>query len=178
MLVSAYELATTTGVTMSKRNRMVLIIISLSCAAIAVTADHHDTTKISDLGWMTGSWSGPVGQGLTLEENWIQPVAGSLAALVRITGEDETSMVELIVIEEENDSLVLRIKQWDAGFKPRTPEPQTMKLVLIGKNKVGFEAIDTGGLKTLAYSRPEEGKFNIDIENAEGAKFQINLVAR
>jgi len=161
-----------------KRNRSALIFVFITFAASGVTADHHEKVSLSDLSWMTGSWAGPIGAGLTLEENWIQPVDGSLAALVRITGEGKTSMVELIVIEEENNSLVLRVKQWDPGFKPRTPEPQTMKLKMVGKNMVGFEAIEPGGMKTLAYSRPTKDQFNIDIENAEGAKFQINLVAR
>lgn len=163
---------------MIKRSRTALIFLFITLVANGVTADHHEKVKLSDLSWMTGSWTGPVGPGLTLEENWIQPVDGSLAALVRITGNGKTSMVELIVIEEENDSLVLRVKQWDAGFKPRTPKPQTFKLVTMGENMVGFEAIDSGVMKTLAYSRPEEGLFNIDIENVEGGIYQINLVAR
>jgi len=50
-----------------------------------------------------------------------------------------------------------------------------MALQSIGKNRVGFVSNGEGGLKTLAYSRPSEDKFNIDIETAEGAKFQINL---
>jgi|GEM_PF-2056145 len=34
---------------------------------------------------------------------------------------------------------------------------------------------EASGVKTLAYSRPTEHEFNIDIETAEGEKFQINL---
>ena len=38
-----------------------------------------------------------------------------------------------------------------------------MKLKMVGKNRVGFEAIEPGGMKTLAYSRPTKDQFNIDI---------------
>ena len=118
------------------------------------------------------------GPGLTLEENWIMPVDGSIASLVRMTGNGSTSMIELIVIEEENDSLVLRIKQWDPGFKPRSPEPQVMELVSVGENSVSFRAVSEGGMKTLGYSRPASDAFNIDVETDKGAKFQIKLKAR
>jgi len=133
--------------------------------------------KISDLAWMTGSWSGALGP-MTLEENWIVPTDGSLASLVRMTGNGKTNMIELIVIEEKGDSLVLHVQQWDTGFLPRTPKAQTMKLAEIGENQVGFKATEPGGMNTLAYSRPTPTTFNIDIENSIGAKMQINLSAK
>jgi len=152
-----------------------ILIMMLSMTSTGVLAEK---ASIKDLSWMTGTWAGPAGPGLTLEENWIIPVDGSIASLVRMTGNGSTSMVELIVIEEENDSLTLRIQQWDPGFKPRTPGPQVMELVSKGENSVGFKAVSEGGMKTLAYSRPDNDSFNIDIETSKGAKFQIKLKAR
>ncbi len=152
-----------------------ILLILLAATASSGLAE-TDKPSVSDLAWMTGSWAGPVGPG-TLEENWIQPIGGSIASLVRMTGNGATSMVELIVIEEENDSLVLRIQQWNPGFAPRTPGPQTMTLAEMKKNRVGFTATE-GGMRSLAYSRPTPDTFNIDIETSAGAKFQINLKAR
>ena len=157
---------------MLKQYGFPLILSLLMAFSWTALADSHAT--VSDLSWMTGSWSGPAGEN-TLEENWTQPVGGSIASLVRMTGGGTTSMVALIVIEEENNSLVLRIKQWDPGFVPRTPAPQVMELIEIAKNRVSFKATQPGGIKTLAYSRPTENEFNIDIETGEGAKFQLNL---
>lgn len=71
---------------MIKRSRTALIFLFITLVANGVTADHHEKVKLSDLSWMTGSWTGPVGPGLTLEENWIQPVDGSLAAQVIYAG--------------------------------------------------------------------------------------------
>ncbi len=146
-------------------------------AVLALPTHAAPAGTVADLAWMTGSWAGAVGP-QTLEENWIQPTGSSIASLVRMTGRGATSMIELIVIEEEGDSLVLRIQQWNPGFVPRTPEPQTMELIELGKNSVAFRAISPGGMKTLAYSSPDPDSFNIDIENAQGAKFQLNLQAR
>ena len=136
----------------------------------------EDAPSISALGWMTGTWAGPVGPG-ELEENWTVPKAGSIQALVRMTGDGKTSMVEMIVIEEEEGSLTLRLQQWDPGFKPRTPEPSTMKLVDIGENTVAFEAISEAEIAKLRYTRDGDN-FTISIENAAGAAFDLPLTAR
>ena len=98
-----------------------------------------------------------------------------LAALDASTANGATNMIELIVIEEENDTLTLRVQQWNPGFKPRSPEPQVMKLVSSAPNKIVFESTGAGGLKTLGYSRPEPGKFVISIELPTGQKFDIPL---
>ena len=132
---------------------------------------------VADLAWMTGSWAGPLGE-QTLEENWIAPVGGTIASVIRFTGDGATSMIELIVIEEEQGSLVLRVRQWFPGFVPRTPEPQVMALAELGDRRVSFAATGSGDFKTLTYSRPSEDSFNIDVETKDGEKFQVNLHAQ
>jgi hypothetical protein len=152
-----------------------LLMISLS---LALPAAFADKPSVDDLAWMTGAWAGPAGPGITLEENWIMPTGGSIASLVRMTGNGETSMVELIVIEEENDSLVLRIKQWNSGFTPRTAAPQTMALEKIGPNNVHFIAAGEGRMKSLSYTKTAQDTFTVDVETIEGEKFHIELKAR
>ena len=132
---------------------------------------------VADLAWMTGSWAGPAGPDSTLEENWSKPLDGSIASLVRMRGKGTTSMVELIVVEEVADSLVLHIQQWDPGFTPRPAGPQKMSLVSMGERTVSFKADGPGGLAGLTYSRPADDTFTVDVETAEGAKFQIVLKA-
>jgi len=166
---------------MKTKNFRQIGVATLVCTIAAITtftAAADPTGKISSLSWMTGAWAGPAGPGVTLEENWIAPTGGSLASLVRMTTADATPMVELIVIEEENDTLVLRIQQWDPGFSPRTAEPQTMTLTELGERAVKFTATSAGGLKTLAYSSPTADTFNIDIETADGTPIQLQLNAR
>lgn len=164
----------------SSSTRMLLwaaLALALTISSSA-QADHHGALSVASLAWMTGHWAGPAGPDATLEENWIEPADGSIASLVRITGNGKTSMVELIIVEEENDSLVLRLQQWDAGYKPRTPMPQTMKLVDQTDNSVSFATTGEGGLKNLKYTRPETDQFHIEVETAEGEKFTLKLNAR
>jgi hypothetical protein len=130
---------------------------------------------VSDLAWMAGHYAGNTGNG-TLEENWTEPEGGSMAALVRSTGDGATNMIELIVIEEEGDSLTLRLKQWDPGMEPRAEGFQVMELMEIGDKKVVFKNSGSGGLQQLAYSLAGD-EFTISVQTAQGA-FDIPLTRR
>lgn len=158
-----------------------LFCTALLCLFVSsnVSADHHGkvNASVEDLSWMTGSWAGLVGTNL-LEENWAKPINNSMVAVVRMMGEGNTSMVELIAIETHGESLILRVQQWNPGFSPRTSGPQVMKLKAITKNSVTFVSTGEGGLESLAYSRPESDKFVISIETSGGEKFDLALNAQ
>ena len=95
---------------------------------------------------------------------------------MRATGGGKTSMVELIVIEEEGDTLRLRLQQWDPGMKPRTPDPLVMTLVDMGENTVAFEADAeaTEGIVKLRYTRDGEN-FTIGVTMAGGQSMDLPL---
>ena len=140
------------------------------------SAETKSPASVADLGWMTGTWSGPVGGGNVLEENWTVPKAGSIQSLVRMTGPAGTSMVELIVIEEEEGTLRLRLQQWNPGMKPRTEGPSVMTLAELGKNTVAFEAEEGAMFNKLRYTRDGDS-FTISITNPNGSQFDIPLKA-
>ena len=158
---------------------LAVVWLALVSAGLAMAAEENTPAvkpSVSALGWMTGTWAGPVGPN-ELEENWTVPKAGSIQALVRMTGGGKTSMVEMIVIEEEDDTLMLRLQQWDPGYKPRTPGPSVMKLVELGENTVAFEAITEAEIAKLRYTRDGDN-FTISIVNPAGAAFDLPLTAR
>ena len=160
-----------------------LLTLSLLLCGAAFAAenspgrDNAPDGNIGDLAWMTGSWSGPIGDG-TLEENWITPANGSMGALVRITGAGTTSMIELIVIEQAGETLTLSIQQWNPAMEPRSPKPQKMALVETGDQMVSFQATEAGGLKGLTYSRPADDTFVVEVLTGDDREIQINLKAR
>lgn len=149
------------------------LTILLSAAAQAA----GPAATIDQLSWMTGNWAGDLGPN-QLEENWIAPEGGSLAAMVRMTGNDGTSMFEMITIEEVDGSLELNIQQWDPGFEPRTDGPQTMELTEITDNSVMFEAVSPGGMATLGYSHPDEDTFMIHVGRPDGSTTDLELKRR
>ena len=132
---------------------------------------------VEQLDWMTGNWAGQLGPN-QLEENWIATEGGSIAAMVRMTGADATSMFEMITIEEVDGSLVLNIQQWDPGFQPRSDGPQTMELEEISANSVKFRAVSEGGMATLGYSHPDADTFIIHVGRPDGSVLDIPLQAR
>jgi len=133
--------------------------------------------SIEQLDWMTGYWAGNLGPN-QLEENWIASEGNSLMAAVRMTGNDATSMFEMITIEEAEGSLVLHIQQWDPGFVPRTESAMEMELTEITGNSVSFVNVSGFGMPTLGYSHPDSETFIIHVGQDGGGSFDIELKAR
>lgn len=155
-----------------------LLVGPVALIALLVTssglAEVGDEPTVADLAWMTGSWIGPFGEQM-LEENWNQPSAGTIACLVRITGDDQMRMLELILIEEVDNSLLFRVRQWLPGYVPRRAEVQLMTLAEISDRRVSFDGVGDSDFKRLTYSRPTEETFQIDVEPRQGDDFQIVL---
>src|SRR5687767_11492979 len=111
--------------------RLHRLFTTLALALVAGTAfAAGPAAKITDLAWMTGTWSAPVGPN-TLEENWTTASGGSIAAMVRMSGAKGVSMWEVITIEEKDGSLMMSVQQWNAGFEPRSPVAQKLELAEI-----------------------------------------------
>lgn len=158
------------------KTKITSTLLSLLFLAAGV-AQADPAASIEDLSWMTGNWAGALGPN-QLEENWIKAEGGTIAAMVRMTGNDATSMFEMITIEEMDGSLVLHIQQFNPGFVARTEAPQKMELAEIGDKSVRFAAAGDGGMRSLGYSNPTPDTFIIHIEQASGQKMDINLKAR
>jgi hypothetical protein len=139
-------------------------------------ADGHlqsEKTSIANLSWMTGSWSGAMGPA-TLEENWTQAKSGTIASLVRLTTPEGTGMVEIVNIQEMDDTLVLHLQQWGPGFTALAPA-QKMLLDRSGEHTVTFKAASPGGLKQLTYSRPADNEFEVAVITADDQNVTIKM---
>lgn len=164
---------------MTRLMRTVLTAASISMLSLAAFADHHGGghPKVTDLAWMTGSWDAPEGPS-RLEENWGVPRGGTMVSLVKSTGPDDTSMIEIVSIEEANGTLELYLQQWDVPFASRTDGPQKMTLREQTANSITFDAVTEGGIKTLKYLRPADDEFHVDVTIATGQNFVLKLKAR
>jgi len=156
-----------------------LSCLSFCILALAGTSSFAagPAATIEQVAWMTGNWAGQLGPN-QLEENWISTEGSSIAAMVRMTGGDSTSMFEMITIEEVDGSLVLHIQQWDPGFEPRTPTAQKMELSEISANSVKFVAVSEGGMASLGYSHPDPDSFIIHVGRPDGGTLDIPLSKR
>lgn len=162
-----------------KKIRPILALASFSLAASfsANIAFAGPEASIDDLSWMTGTWTVDFGPN-TLEENWITPDGGSIAAMVRMSGNGTTSMFEVITIEEKEGSLMMSVQQWDTGFVPRSEKAQILELEEISENHVKFIAVTEGSMTSLAYSRPTPTTFTIDMGTPNGGNAELTLEAK
>ncbi len=154
------------------------LFATLCLALVAGTAfAAGPPAKITDLAWMTGTWSAPVGAN-TLEENWISPAGGGIAAMVRMSGAKGVGMWEVITIEEKDGSLVMSVQQWNSGFEPRTPVAQKLELAEIGDKRVRFKAVTEGSMTSLGYSRSADNTFTIEMTVTAGNVMKLQLKAK
>jgi hypothetical protein len=154
----------------------IMILLSLFDVGFSneIKIESPKVSSIEQLNWMTGSWEGPVGEGL-LEESWLPPKANTITAVVRLTKGAVTEFVELIKIEKIQQSLELRLNLFDSSLKPRSEKPQVLKLSRIGNKSVTFVGVTEGSHKELSYKLVNEDLFAIRIITAKGEKIAIDL---
>jgi len=90
---------------------LVLGQIGWSAAASSVP-----TAKIEAVAWLAGHWRGP-GAGGMAEEIWAPPRDGAMVGVFRQDGPEGPAFYEIIVIREEGDSLILRLKHFHADLR-------------------------------------------------------------
>jgi len=121
-----------------------LLLASGWCAA-------QPAASVDQLTWMTGTWQTALGPN-TLEESWVAPAGGSIAAMIRMFGES-TNMFEVITIEDKDGTLAMTVQQWNTGFEPRQPEAQQLILSEVSDQRVMFDAVTEGPMTKIGWSR-------------------------
>lgn len=149
------------------------LLVTLSAAGAAYAGP---PATVAQLDWMTGTWAAEMAPGTSLEENWIKGNAGSIGALVRMTGADGISMWEVITVEERDGSLVMSLQQWNKGFEPRA-DVQRFELAEIGDSRVNFAATSEGSVSSLGYSRSGD-TFTIHLGMPNGQARMLELKAK
>lgn len=124
-------------------------------------------TSVDDLMFMKGRWAGTLGPA-TLEETWNAPRAGTMVAVVRLSSPEGLGFVELIIISEQDDTLVLRLQQFTGTFDPLLPDTLEMTLTELTDNSVSFTAKEGSPITQLTYTRVSDSEFTISGQGAQG----------
>lgn len=104
----------------------VLVLLVLTGTAVAQSRHLEHTFKLddpenrppatlADVGWLVGSWTGEA-FGNAFEEVWNPPSAGSMIGFFKLMHGDEVGFYELLLLVEEEDSLSLKVKHFNADF--------------------------------------------------------------
>jgi len=99
-----------------------LFLLFLAAAVTASPAVAQDAigsappakAAIDQLAFISGPWTGTLGD-RTIEQHWTAPLGTSMLAMYRNVQDGQPRLYELLAIEQEGDSLVLRIKHFAPG---------------------------------------------------------------
>lgn len=101
------------------KQAIILGIVAVMMAVWASTAASEDppTTKrgpagaarVDDLAWLAGSWHGTFGDS-RIEESWTAPSNGALLGMSRMGGGRGAATYEILLIEQEDENVLLRLK--------------------------------------------------------------------
>jgi hypothetical protein len=97
---------------------------------------------IQDVAWITGHWHGEVFGGAA-EEIWSPPLSHSMMGMFRLMKNDAVEFYELLTIVEEDDSLVMRLKHFNAdmtGWEEKEAA-QSFPLVKVTPDEACFDGL-------------------------------------
>lgn len=103
---------------------LILLIVTSNSAAQSPRTEHtfklddpdrRPAASLADASWLAGSWTGEA-FGKTFEEVWNPPSAGSMVGMFKLLDGDQVSFYELVLVVEEQGSLSLKVKHFNAGF--------------------------------------------------------------
>ena len=136
-------------------NAVAAFLIVLCCTPMAygqsVNSDHtfklddpdsQPNATLSDVSWLVGSWEGEA-FGNTFEEDWNPASAGPMVGMFKLIDGDEVSFYELMLLAEEEGSLNLKVKHFNADFSAweEKKDHVTFPLVRVEPDAVHFSGL-------------------------------------
>jgi hypothetical protein len=100
------------------------------------------TARVEDMAWLAGHWVGE-GLGGTVEEVWSPPRGGVMMGMFRLLKGDETAFYELMTLVPSEESLILRLKHFDADLTGWEEKGETadFPLVAVADGAFRFEGV-------------------------------------
>jgi hypothetical protein len=128
-------------------------------------ADHRAKAAIGDLRWLQGYWVGE-GLGGTAEEIWSRPVGNSMMGSFRLVKGGKVLFHELCTIVEEDGSLVLKLKHFDAQLNGWEEKDKALNFPLV--KRMATEAFFDG----ITFRKMRDGSLiaYVAIENKKTGK--------
>jgi hypothetical protein len=97
---------------------------------------------ITDMAWLAGRWVGEALGGVS-EEIWSEPSAGAMMGMYRLVRDGKTIFYELLTIVEQDGSLMLRLKHFNADLTGWEEKLKTIDFPLVARDggAVHFEGM-------------------------------------
>jgi Spy/CpxP family protein refolding chaperone len=156
-------------------------IVACASAAQAQSSKTEHTLKLDDrqvqppasfddIAWMIGSWKGEAFGG-TFEETWLPPSAGTMTGAFKLMHEGRPSMYEFMMIVQENDSLSVRLKHFNADFSAWEDKAQFVSFPLAKLTD------DAAYFEGLTYRRLDDDRLVVHVSVGEDEEeHELNFV--
>lgn len=153
------------------------VLCTVVAASSALAQDAIGTAPpakatIQQVAFITGRWSGTLGD-RNIEQHWMAPAGTSMVAAFRNLQGSTPMLYELLVIEEQEGGLVLRIKYFapGPGLVGRQPQNEAAehRLVKVEGEKAVFEGIGANPIR-ITFSKPSADQLSIVIDRIRDGK--------
>ena len=119
-----------------------VLLIMIVAIQPAAAREPRPKATLADFGWLTGHWTGPALGGLS-EEVWSDANGGSMMGMYRLVKDGRIVFYELLTLVEEGDSVVLRLKHFNAdltGWEEKA-EVREFPLVSLTPTEAAFDGM-------------------------------------
>lgn len=118
--------------------------------------------RLETMAWLVGRWIGE-GLGGEVEEVWSPARGGQMMGMFRLVKKDQPVFYELMLLVEENDSLVLKVKHFQPDFTAWEEKTGFVSFPLV---RVDGDVVHFNG---LAFARQPDGslKLYLQLRNPE-----------
>lgn len=129
----------------------------------ATTGATPPPATLESMQWLVGHWKG-TGLGGVSEEMWAEPAGGVMMGMYRLVIDGKPSFYEFIHLAEENGSLVMKLKHFNADLTAWEEKDRfvTFPLVKLGANEAYFSGLtfrrSADRLQIFLAMRDKEGK--------------------
>ncbi|MEM6806761.1 MAG: DUF6265 family protein [Bacteroidota bacterium] len=98
--------------------------------------------NLLDYDWVAGYWKGEAFGG-QVEEVWTHASAGSMMGSFKLIVDDKVSFYELMVISQEKETLLMKLKHFDGDLKGWEEKGDTVDFPLVKaeKDRLYFEGL-------------------------------------
>jgi hypothetical protein len=145
----------------------------------AIGAAPPAKATIQQVAFIAGQWHGTLGD-RHIEQHWMAPLGTSMVAAYRNVQGTEPKLYELLVIEQEGDGLMLRIKHFapGPGLAGRQPQGESVnhRLVRVEGQSAVFEGTGENPAR-VTFTRKSAGALDIIVARMRDGKIAETVFA-
>jgi hypothetical protein len=119
----------------------------------------HAAPRLADLTWLAGHWLGKWGP-RTAEQTWMSPRAGLMLGTFRLYEDDQTLLIELFTLRQNQDSVELRFRHFTSKLVPwERSGPALLTLESVAPDRVTFVNAVNGQPKHAIFIRVDQNTY-------------------